>query len=199
MTMERQQMADPVNVLAIGGSLRRGSYNAAVLRALPDLAPPDMRITLGPSLAMPLYNQDEQDAAGFPPEAKALYDAIRAADGVLIVSPEYNFSIPGFLKNALDWVSRMPDQPFNGKPVALQSASGGPVGGARVQYHLRQVLVFLDAAVFTRPEVFIGNASTKIDAAGTIQDETTQKFIRDQLVAFCGFVRRVKAGHAAAT
>jgi chromate reductase len=191
-------MADPVSVLAIGGSLRKGSYNAAVLRALPGLAPPDMRITLGPSLAMPLYNQDVQDSAGFPAEAKTLCDAVRAADGVLIVSPEYNFSVPGFLKNALDWVSRMPDQPFNGKPVALQSASSGPVGGARVQYHLRQVMVFLDAHVFTRPEVFIGNAATKIDAAGTLHDETTKKFIADQLAAFARFVCRVKAGQAVA-
>jgi chromate reductase len=190
-------MADRVNIVAIGGSLRKGSYNAAVLRALPGLAPPEMTITPGPSLAMPLYNQDVQDSAGFPPEAKTLCEAVRAADGVIIVSPEYNFSIPGFLKNALDWVSRMPDQPFRDKPIALMSASSGPVGGARVQYHLRQVMVFLDALVFTRPEVFIGNASTKIDAAGHIHDELTLKFIRDQLGAFTGFVRRVKAGYGA--
>jgi len=179
-----------LNVLAIGGSLRKGSYNAAVLRALPDLAPVDMKITLGPPLAMPLYNADVQDSAGFPPEAQRLADAVRAAQGVIIVSPEYNFSVPGFLKNALDWVSRIPNQPFNGKPIALQSASGGPVGGARVQYHLRQIMVFLDALVFTRPEVFIGMASQKIDEAGNIHDETTKKFIRDQLAGFAGFVRR---------
>jgi chromate reductase len=179
-----------VNVLAIGGSLRKGSYNGAVLRALPGLAPTDMKITLGPSLAMPLYNQDVQDSTGFPPEAQALAEAVRAADGVVIVSPEYNFSTPGFLKNALDWVSRLPNQPFKDKPIALQSASGGPVGGARVQYHLRQTMVFLDALVFTRPEVFIGNAASKIDEAGNIHDETTKKFIRAQLEAFAAFVRK---------
>jgi chromate reductase len=189
-------MPDQLNVLAIGGSLRKKSYNGAVLRALPGLAPPEMTITLGPSLAMPLYNQDDQDATGFPPEAEALADAVRAADGVVIVTPEYNFSVPGFLKNALDWVSRMPNQPFNRKAIAIQSASGGPVGGARVQYHLRQVMVYLDAHVFTRPEVFIGSAQTKIDDAGHIHDETTLKFMRDQLAGFAVFVRRVKAGHA---
>lgn len=181
---------ETLNVLATGGSLRKGSYNTAVMRTLPGLAPAEMKITLGPSLAMPLYNADIQNSTGFPPEAEALAEAIRQARGVIIVSPEYNFSIPGFLKNAIDWVSRLPNQPFKDKPIALMSASGGPVGGARVQYHLRQTMVFLDAVVFTRPEVFIGNAASKIDEAGNLHDETTKKFIRAQLEGFAGFIRR---------
>ncbi|HVV93715.1 MAG TPA: NAD(P)H-dependent oxidoreductase [Hyphomicrobiales bacterium] len=191
-------MADRLKVIAIGGSLRKGSYNAAVLRALPGLAPPDMTIALGPTLAMPLYDQDVQDQAGFPPEAHALCDAVRAADGVAIVSPEYNYSVPGFLKNGLDWVSRMPNQPFKNKPIVLMSATLGPLGGARVQYHLRQIMVFLEAFTFNRPEVFVGNAASKIDAAGAIHDETTLKFIRDELAGFAGFIRRIQAGHPAA-
>lgn len=117
-------------------------------------------------------------------------EAIRQADGIIIVSPEYNYSMPGVLKNALDWLSRLPGQPFVGKPVAIQSASMGPFGGARMQYHLRQTLVFLDGRVLNKPEVMVGLAQTKIDAAGQITDKATSDFIAGQLKAFAEFVRR---------
>jgi chromate reductase, NAD(P)H dehydrogenase (quinone) len=131
-------MADQLKVLVICGSLRKGSYNAALTRALPALAPPEMTLITAPSFAaFPFYNADVQDASGFPAPVTELAEAIRAADGVLFVTPEYNWSIPGVLKNAIDWVSRMKDQPFKDKPVAIQSASQGPLGGARMQYHLR--------------------------------------------------------------
>src|SRR5690242_1814390 len=111
------------NVLVICGSLRKGSYNAMVARALPALAPAGMKLIPSPPIGtMPLYNADIQ-AEGFPEPVKVLADAIRAADAVLFVTPEYNYSIPGVLKNAIDWVSRLPDQPFAGKPIAIQSAS----------------------------------------------------------------------------
>ena len=181
------------NVVTICGSLRRGSYNALVQRALPSLAPERLLLQQAPSFAtFPLYNADVQNETGFPAAVDALAQAIRAADGVIIVSPEYNFSIPGGLKNAIDWVSRLPNQPFAGKPVALQSASPGPLGGGRVQYDLRRAMVFLDAFVLNKPEIFIGNCASKLDEkTGEIKDEATRNFIKQQLAAFATFIARV--------
>ena len=128
----------------------------------------------------------------FPLPVNALADAIRAADGVIFCTPEYNFTIPGGLKNAIDWVSRVPNQPFAGKPVALQSASPGPVGGARVQYDMRKAMAFLDAFVINKPEIFVGNCASKIDEkTGEIKDEATRGFIKQQLAAFVPFIARV--------
>jgi chromate reductase len=182
-----------VNVITICGSLRQGSYNAVVQRALPALAPDGMVIAGAPPFAaFPLYNADVQNAAGFPGPVTVLADAIRAADGVIIVTPEYNFSIPGGLKNAIDWVSRLPSQPFAGKPIALQSASPGPLGGGRVQYDLRRAMVFLDAFVLNKPEVFIGSCASKIDdKTGAITDEATRNFLRQQLAAFVKFIAQI--------
>jgi chromate reductase, NAD(P)H dehydrogenase (quinone) len=116
---------------------------------------------------------------------------VRAADGVIFNSPEYNFSIPGGLKNAIDWVSRAPNQPFAGKPVAIQSATAGPLGGGRMQYDLRRAMQFMDAVTLGKPEIFIGNCSQKIDAkTGQITDEQTVGFIRQQLAAFAKFIER---------
>jgi chromate reductase len=123
-----------------------------------------------------------------------LADAIRAADGVIFNAPEYNFSIPGGLKNAIDWVSRVPNQPFAGKPVALQSAAGGALGGGRMQYDLRRAMIFLDAMTLNKPEIFIGNCSQKIDAkTGQITDQQTVGFIQQQLAAFATFIARFGA------
>ena len=121
-------MADKVvNVVCICGSLRKGSYNRMVMNALPGLAPAGMKLAEAPPFAdFPHYNADMQEASGIPPAVQKLADAIRAADGVIFNSPEYNFSIPGGLKNAIDWVSRVPNQPFAGKPVAIQSAAERP-------------------------------------------------------------------------
>jgi chromate reductase len=118
-------------------------------------------------------------------------EAIRAADGVVIVTPEYNYSVPGVLKNAIDWLSRLPSQPFAGKPLAIQSASPGALGGARAQYHLRQMLVFLDAMVLNKPEVMVSGAASKISPEGELTDEATRKFLAGQLEAFAAFIRRV--------
>ena len=127
-------MAEKLNVLVICGSLRKGSYNAALARALPALAPEGMKLTSAPPFdTFPFYNADMQDASGFPGVVEDFAAAVRSADGVIIVTPEYNWTIPGALKNALDWVSRMKDQPFKEKPCAIQSASQGPLGGARMQ------------------------------------------------------------------
>jgi chromate reductase len=182
-----------LNVLTICGSLRKGSFNAMVARALPSLAPDGMTLKPAPSFAeFPLYNADIQNSTGFPAPVNALADAIRAADGVIFCSPEYNFGIPGGFKNAIDWVSRLPNQPFAGKPVALQSASPGPLGGGRVQYDLRRAMVFLDAFTLNKPEIFIGNCASKFDEkTGEIKDEATRGFIKQQLAAFATFIAQV--------
>lgn len=178
-------------VVSICGSLRKGSFNRMLANALPGLAPSGMTITPSPPIEMPLYNADLQ-AQGFPAPVIALADAIRAADGVIFVSPEYNFSLPGGLKNAIDWVSRLKDHPFVGKPVAIQSASPGQVGGARMQYDLRKVMVFLEAITFTKPEIFVSNCASKFDEkTGTLTDETTKNLVRRQLEEFEKFIARV--------
>jgi len=184
-------MADQrLNVISICGSLRQGSYNRMVMNALPGLAPAEMSITEAPPFAeFPLYNADIENSSGFSPAVQKLAEAIRAADGVIFNSPEYNFSIPGGLKNAIDWVSRVPNQPFAGKSIAIESATGGPLGGGRMQYDLRRAMIFLDASTLNKPEIFIGNCSQRIDAkTGAITDQQTVGFIRQQLAAFAKFI-----------
>jgi chromate reductase len=188
-------MADDVKVLVICGSLRKGSFNASVARALPGLAPPEMALTPASSFGkFPIYNADDQDASGIPAEVQAWCEAIRAADGVVIVSPEYNWSIPAGLKNAIDWASREKAVCFKDKPVALQSASGGQVGGARMQYHLRMALTAIDAQMFGKPEVFVNFAAQKIDAKGELTDQPVKDIIKLQLAAFAKFIARVRVG-----
>jgi chromate reductase len=177
-------------VLMICGSLRKASFNRMLINAQAGLKPAGMTLTESPTIAMPLYNFDVQEK-GIPADVTAFADAVRAADGVLVITPEYNFTIPGALKNAFDWVSRLKDQPFAGKPVAIQSASQGPVGGARMQYDFRKMMVYLDAITLNKPEVFVGMAQTKFDEkTGELKDETTRKFIGQQLEAFEKFIAR---------
>jgi chromate reductase len=180
------------NIVSICGSLRKGSFNRMLLSALPGLAPAGLSIKEAPPFAgLPLYNADIQNTSGFPAAATALADAIRAADGVVFCTPEYNFGLPGGLKNAIDWVSRLKDQPFAGKPVAIQSASPGPLGGGRVQYELRRSLVFLDALALNKPEIFVGSCAAKFDeTSGALKDETTRNFVKQQLEAFATFIAR---------
>jgi chromate reductase len=182
-----------LDVLVICGSLRKGSYNAALARALPALAPPGMTLRAAPAFAgLPVYNFDEHQAEGIHPIATAWADAIRSADAVIIVSPEYNWSIPGGLKNAIDWASRMKDVPFAGKPVALQSAATGALGGSRMQYHLRQSLTSIDAVFFGKPEVIVTFAAKKFDEKTLeLTDQPTRDMVKQQLEAFEKFVRRV--------
>jgi chromate reductase, NAD(P)H dehydrogenase (quinone) len=181
-----------LNVVIICGSLRKGSYNAALARQLPGLAPPGLKMSAAPSIeAFPLYDQDVRDVA-IPEAVDALAAGIRLADGVVIVSPEYNWSIPGPLKNAIDWLSKLDRQPFNGKPVAIQSVSTGPMGGARMQYHLRQALTSIDAYLFGKPEIFVNNAAQKF-AKDTLEltDAPTLEIVRKQLAAFETFARKM--------
>jgi chromate reductase len=184
-------MADQIlNVVSICGSLRKGSYNRMVMNALQGYAPEGMRVAEAPSYAeFPLYNADIQNSTGFPAPVQTMAEAIRAADGVIFVSPEYNYSIPGALKNAIDWVSRLPNQPFVGKPVAIISAAAGILGGGRMQYDLRRCMIFVDALTMNKPEIFIGNVSQRIDEkTGQIKDEQAIGFIKQQLAAFAKFI-----------
>ncbi|SDV48759.1 NADPH-dependent FMN reductase [Chitinasiproducens palmae] len=181
----------PLHFVTLLGSLRHGSYNAAIARALPELAPAGVTLSpLGSVGDFPLYDADVQ-AEGFPAPVLAMADQIRAADGVIVVTPEYNYSIPGGLKNAIDWLSRVSPPPFAGKPLAIQTASPGALGGARAQYHLRQTCVFLDALVLNKPEVMVGQVASKVDAETlTLTDASTREFIAGQLKVFAEFARR---------
>lgn len=178
------------------GSVRKGSYNAAIARALPGLAPEGVGVEILPSIALlPIYDGDIE-AAGIPDSVAALSRAVAAADALVIVTPEYNYSVPGGLKNAIDWLSRVKEKPLKGKPTLIQSASMGGFGGARAQYHLRQVLVALDVPVLNVPEVMVGQVHTKV-TDGALTDQGTLSFIEGQLAAFHDFVRRQKAGAGA--
>ncbi|MEM6498190.1 MAG: NADPH-dependent FMN reductase [Pseudomonadota bacterium] len=172
-----------MNIIAISGSLRRASFNTALLKTCAELAPADMNISLADISAIPLYNGDDQ-TAGFPASVTALADQIRSADAVLIATPEYNYSIPGVLKNTIDWLSRVENQPFDNKPVGIMGAAMGALGTARSQYHLRQVFVFLNGRLMNRPEVFVGGAHQKFDENGKLTDQQTREFLGSYLTAF---------------
>ncbi len=162
-----------MNIIAISGSLRKDSFNTALLRALPALAPEGMTITIADISALPLFNQESE--AAFPATAQALKDAIEAADGVIIATPEYNRSIPGVLKNAIDWASRPWGQnSFAGKPVLLMGVSVGKLGTAVAQSHLRQILNYLDTQLVGQPELYLGPAQELFDGAGSLTDEATK-------------------------
>jgi chromate reductase, NAD(P)H dehydrogenase (quinone) len=181
-----------MKIVGLSGSLRKGSYNSAALRAAQALAPEGTVIEIAEIGDLPLYNDDVR-AAGYPAAVERLRRQIAQADAVLFVTPEYNYSVSGVLKNAIDWASRPPNQPFDGKPVAIMGASGGLFGTARAQYHLRQMLIFLNAFPVNKPEVMIGQAQTKFDEAGNLTDEATREFIRKLLVSLVSWTERLKA------
>ena len=183
-------MAD-LKILGISGSLRKNSYNTAALRVCEELMPAGMKMTYARIDDLPLFNQDVFDA-GIPESAKRFRAEAAAADGLLIASPEYNFSLSAALKNAIDWGSRPPNQVFQEKPVAIFSATQGPLGGPRNQYDLRRILTQLWGHVLPRPEVFIGAAQTKFDANGKLTDEATRKFLADLLVGFKAWIERMQ-------
>ncbi|GAA0542052.1 NADPH-dependent FMN reductase [Chitinophaga japonensis] len=178
--------------VAFSGSLRRGSYNTMALHAAQKLAPSHITITQEDISDIPLYNADLH-TGHFPEHVAYLVKQIRQSDGVLIVSPEYNYSIPGVLKNAIDMLSRHPDKPFDNKAVAIMGASIGQVGTARMQYHLRQVMVFLNAYAVNRPEVMIAKAQDKFDEQGNLTDETAKKQIPQLLEALATLSEKLKA------
>lgn len=183
-----------IKVLAFCGSLRKGSYNHMALNAAADIGKAQgMHFEVANIREIPHYDADVQ-AEGFPEHVTRLGEQIASADAVLFVSPEYNYSIPGVLKNAIDWVSRLPNQPFAQKPAAIMGCSMGFTGTARMQYHLRQVLVFLDALPINKPEVMIGGAHERFDEAGKLKDEMTGKKIGELLSSLETWAKRLQAG-----
>ena len=183
-------MTQPSRILGIAGSLRRASYNRAALRAATALVPAGATLDAFELDGIPGFNQDEEQNP--PPRVVELKRSIRAADALLIVTPEYNYSVPGVLKNAIDWASRpYGDSAWSGKPAAIMGASVGTIGTARAQYHLRQIFVFLNVLAINQPEVMIGNAATRFDGDGNLTDETTKKLIGDLLRNLVEWTRRL--------
>lgn len=184
-------MSKPVTVLGFAGSLRKNSYNKSLLRAAMELVPKDAKLEIFDLEGIPPFNQDFENR---PPEKIKEFKAkIRAADAILIATPEYNYSIPGILKNAIDWASRpYGDNAFEDKPVAIMGASGGMLGSARAQYHLRQTFVFLNMHPLNKPEVIVTFASEKIDEKGRVTDEKTREKIKELLESLVAWTRRLK-------
>jgi chromate reductase len=181
-----------LSILAFAGSLRRDSYNRALLRAAVEVAPAGMTISIFEIDDIPLYNADVE-AAGDPEPVARFKRAIREADGLLIATPEYNHGVPGVTKNAIDWASRPPHQaPLDGKPVAILGASPGITGTARGQSQLRQAFEFTNSYCMPQPEVLVYKAHEKFDAAGRLTDEKTREFLGKFLAAFGDWVRRFK-------
>jgi chromate reductase len=184
-------MADPVRIFAFCGSLRKGSYNRMALHAAQELAPDGVSFETLDIGSIPLYNEDVR-AEGFPPPVEEMRARIRAADAILFVTPEYNYSMPGVLKNAIDWASRPPDQPFNSKPAAIMGASPSMLGSARAQYHLRQTCIYLNIFPVNQPEVLIASANRKFDEGGRLTDESTRKIVAQLMQALVDWTVRLK-------
>jgi chromate reductase, NAD(P)H dehydrogenase (quinone) len=171
-----------MKIIGLCASLRSASLNRSLLRLAGESLPAEATLEIADWSCVPAFNADLL-AKGWPPAVAELRERIRDADAVLVATPEYNFSLPGMFKNLLDWLSRGDDQPFSRKPVAILTASPGPVGGTRVQYDLRKVMLFMDAMVLAKPEVFVTSAASKFDPAGLCIDDTTRRFVADQMKA----------------
>ena len=182
--------AKTISVLGICGSLRRGSFNRAALDTAIELKPAGMDVTVADISQIPLYDEDVR-AQGFPPPVETLRQQIKAADALIFACPEYNYSMTGVLKNAIDWASRPPDQPFAGKPVAILGAAAGMAGGARAQLHLRHSCVFLDMHPLNKPEVLIFQAQNKFDASGKLTDDVARGLIGDLMAALLRWTRQI--------
>jgi chromate reductase len=183
----------PFTILGIAGSLRKQSWNRGTLRAAQQLVPEGVELKIFELDGLPLFNQDDESHP--PAKVTEFKAAIRAANAILIVTPEYNYSVPGVLKNAIDCASRpYGDSAWSGKPVAILGASVSALGTARAQYHLRQMFVFLDMHPLNQPEVMIASAQDKFDAQGNLTDEKTKDLIRKQLAKLVEWSRRLEAG-----
>jgi chromate reductase len=186
-------MNTPIAILGIAGSLRQASYNRAALRAAERLVPEGARLDVFDLAGIPPFNQDDEKNP--PARVVELKRSIRAADTILLVTPEYNYSIPGVLKNAIDWASRpYGDNSWDGKPVAVMGASAGNLGTARAQYHLRQVLMALNMRAVNRPEVLISGVAERFDEQGNLKDENTRKHIRNLLESLVEWAQQLERG-----
>lgn len=183
-------MSEPIRILGIAGSLRRESFNRAALRAATELVPQGATIEIFELDGIPGFNQDEEPNP--PAKVVELKKRIRESDAILIVTPEYNYSIPGVLKNAIDWASRpYGDSAWNGKPAAIMGASVGVIGTGRAQYHLRQMMVFLNMFPINQPEVMIGNAQERFDSQGNLTHDATRDFIGLLIQNLVEWTRRI--------
>jgi chromate reductase, NAD(P)H dehydrogenase (quinone) len=181
-----------LRVVGIAGSLRRASYNKALLRAAQELAPERLRIETHEIAEVPLFNEDVE-AAGVPPAVAALREAIAAADGLLIATPEYNHGTPGVMKNTIDWLSRPPRRSvLSGKPTAVMGASPGTTGTARGQSQLRQAFVFTNTPAMLQPEVLVGRAHERFDAEGHLTDEKVRSYLVMFLERFAEWIDRFR-------
>jgi chromate reductase len=184
-------LSEQISILGFAGSLRQGSYNRSLLQAALELVPDGAKLEVFELDGIPLFNQDLESS---PPEkVKEFKRKIKAADALLIVTPEYNYSVPGVLKNAIDWASRpYGDNAFEDKPVAMMSASTGMLGGARAQYHLRQSFIFLNMHPVNKPEVFVTFAPQKFDDKGRLLDKKTKELIGELLDNLVAWAKRLK-------
>ena len=196
LSTEKSPMNGPIRILGIAGSLRRESYNRSALRAAAELAPGGVTVDIFELDGIPGFNQDNEQNP--PAKVVELKRRIREANAILIVTPEYNYSVPGVLKNAIDWASRpYGDSAWNGKPAAIMGASIGTIGTARAQYHLRQMFVFLNMHAINQPEVMIGNAGARFDASGNLADQATKDHIRPLLANLVVWTRRLQKSDTA--
>jgi chromate reductase, NAD(P)H dehydrogenase (quinone) len=183
-------MNGSVRILGIPGSLRKASFNRAALRAAQELVPAEATLEIVDLDGIPPFNED--DERQLPARVVELKARIREADAILIATPEYNYSVPGVLKNAIDWASRpYGDNAWDGKPLAIMGASVGATGTARAQYHLRQSFVFLNVHPLNRPEVMISNAAQRFDADGRLVDPTSRKLVEQLLAELVVWTRRL--------
>ena len=184
-------MNPPLRVLCLSGSLRKSSYNTALLRAAQELAPVNITLALFDLRPIPMYDEDLR-LAGLPESVSELRAAIASADALLIATPEYNYSLPGVLKNALDWASRAPEAPLAGKPAAIMSATVGNLGGIRAQVHLRQVLVSTNSPTVIRPEVALCRVQDRFDASLQLTDAPTRKLVAELVDALAAWTLRLR-------
>ncbi|SEL28612.1 chromate reductase [Colwellia chukchiensis] len=175
-------MTSKTHIVAISGSLRKSSYNTAAINAAAQLLPENCSLELLDIAKLPLYNQ-ELDGELTPEAVLTLTQKVANADAILFSTPEYNYSVPGVLKNAIDWLSRQQPQPFSGKPAAIMSASMSVLGGARAQYHLRQIMIYLDVHFINKPEVMIASAHNKFNQQGELDDQLSRDFIQQLMAA----------------
>ena len=189
-------MADSLSLLGVVGSLRKASYNRSLMRAAGEVVPEGVTLTTFERLGeIPLYDGDVEDA-GFPEAVVAFKDAIAKADGLLIATPEYNYGVPGVLKNAIDWASRPPGKsPLLRKPVGIMGATPGGGGTIRSQMQIRQSFVFLQMPALLQPEMMVSRAQERFDESGKLTDDRAREQLKKYLAALCDFVR--KAGGAA--
>ena len=188
-------VGNELKIIGFAGSLRKGSYNRSLLRSAGQLLPQDTILEIFDLSDIPPFNQDLE--ANMPAKVNEFKSKIRESDALLIATPEYNYSVPGVLKNAIDYASRpYGDNPFDDKPVAIMSASVGMLGGARAQYHLRQMFVFLNMHTINAPEVIVTSASNKFDAEGNLLDENTKKFLTQLLQNLSNWTRRLRGEKA---